>query len=85
MSVTITSCAPVKAFRSPGTAPQTIPPTMPPSSDSGTWMTVGMLIMEPTTAPPMPPMTACPFAPMLNRPAWNAMPTPMLMMTRGVA
>ena len=30
-------------------------------------------------------MTAWPFAPMLNRPVWNAMPTPMLTITSGVA
>ena len=58
MIVTITSCAPVKAFNNPGSAPAMAPPTIPATNVSGRWMIIGSLIIDPTTAPAIPPKTA---------------------------
>ena len=86
MIVTMTSCAPVFAFRKPGTKPHAAPPMIPARSASGRWMKIGSPVMlKPTSTAVMPPMSSWPSPPMLNRPARNAIATDRPARMSGVA
>ena len=85
MIVTITSCAPVLAFSQPTMPPQIPPPIIPPSTATSRWITGGRWRANPTYAARIAPMMAWPWAPMLNRPARKASPTPSPAQISGAA
>ena len=85
MIVTITSWAPVLAFSQPTMPPQMPPPMMPPSIATTRWITGGRCKVKPTYAARMAPEIAWPWAPMLNRPARKARPTPSPAQISGAA
>ena len=49
MIVTITSWAPVRAFRKPGMKPHSAPPRNPARIASGRWMKIGSPVIEKPT------------------------------------
>ena len=85
MIVTMTSCAPVLAFSRPTNQPMTAPPTNAPSTQTMTWMTGGRLTPKPSQVATTAPPTHWPAAPMLNRPARNAIATDNPVRISGVA
>ena len=72
MIVVMTSWAPVRALRMPGTKPQIAPPIAPASSATTRCSPTGSGSRKPTNAAPIAPMMAWPCTPMLNRPPRNA-------------
>jgi hypothetical protein len=85
MIVVITSWAPVRALSTPAIPPHTAPPRNPAITASGRWMALGRSQVNPTQPAHVAPMTSCPAAPMLNRPARNASATDKPASARGVA
>ena len=85
MMVVITSWAPVRAFNTPGMAPNIAPPTPAANSANGTCSTAGSWNANPTHKPVIAPANICPVAPMLKRPALNADETAKPAKSNGVA
>ena len=84
MMVVMTSWAPVFALSSPAMPPQTMPPITPASSATTRWMGPGRLRWIPTQVAVIPPISICPWAPMLNSPARKASAIPRLARISGV-
>jgi hypothetical protein len=86
MIVTMTSWAPVRAFRSPGTKPHSAPPRKPAPTASGRWTNIGSPCREnPTKVATIAPTYSCPSAPMLNRPLRKPRATARPVKMSGVA
>src|SRR5579875_1888153 len=85
MIVTITSWAPVRAFRMPGMNPPMAPPTAPAITTSGMWMMAGRCHWNPTYVAAIAPAISCPWPPMLNTPVEKPTATPMPARISGVA
>ena len=85
MIVTITSWAPVRAFSKPTMPPHIPPPTTPAAIATIRCSPGGRFQAKPTYAARIAPQIACPCAPMLNRPARKASPTPRPAQINGAA
>jgi hypothetical protein len=85
MIVTITSCAPVRAFRRPAMPPQIAPARIPAATATIRWMTGGRSKPKPTQPAAAAAMSIWPRPPMLNMPTRNASPTPSPAAISGVA
>ena len=87
ISVVITSCAPVRALRKPGTNPYAPPAMVPPSSATTRTRNGGRYpaTSNAAIAAPTPPMRNCPSAPRLISPAWNDSARPRPTKMNGVA
>lgn len=75
MSVATTSLPPKRARKPPAIVPQAAPPSAPAASIATMATGPGPGTIAPTTPAASPPMTSCPSAPMLKKPARNAKAT----------
>ena len=85
MIVTITSFAPVFAFRTPAMPPYAAPAAIAAARATSVCTTGGRLSEKPTHTAASAPMIIWPLPPMLNRPARKPKARPNPEMIRGIA